>query len=175
MPEFSLNEINSTKSLDNQTNKEINKKKLIMIIGGIVLVLITIITIIVILNSREKTNDSPSNYEIKAEIDCIYEINKLDDIKILGDEFIKKTNFDIYIDGTKIKYTKQYTFDSIGIHSVKYLIYDDLYMDYMFKDIGSIININMTSTSNSKIISLISAFENCYNLKEIIIRGFATK
>ena len=153
--ENSINETNSAKASEdtsqaNKNDKQSNKKKL-LIIGGISL-LITIIVIATILILKLALGDSEDNLEIKGEIKCIYEVEDLSNIKFLGDDFKKVTNFDIYIDGTKIKYSKEYQFNNLGEHEIKFIIYDDVYMDYMFKDISSIIYLNMTSTKNTKII-----------------------
>ena len=178
-------EISSAKSMEEKINKLTKNKidkKLILIIGGIVLLLIVIVLIIIfiIINANNQPEDNNNkqpdeNLEIKAEIICKYEIDILDNVKILGDEFQKIPNFDIFIDGILIKYSKEYKFDKLGEHDIKYLIYDDIFnIDCIFKNISSITYVNMTSTKNAKILSLKSAFENCNNLREIIIKGFDT-
>ena len=45
-------------------------------------------------------------------------------------------------------------------------------MEKMFKNIISLTSISMISNKKEKIISLISTFENCENLKGFIISGF---
>ena len=67
---------------------------------------------------------------------------------------------------TKILYSKVYKFDSIGYNMVKYIIYEDVGIDYRFKDIPNIISIEMISEKNCKIKSMISSFENSTNLKK---------
>ena len=57
---------------------------------------------------------------------------------------------------------------------MKYIIYEDVGIDYRFKDIPNIISIEMISEKNCKIKSMISSFENSTNLKKIIIKGFDT-
>ena len=47
-------------------------------------------------------------------------------------------------------------------------------MDKMFKDIYYVLEINMTSNKSCKILSMISAFENCANLNSLKIEDFNT-
>ena len=78
----------------------------------------------------------------------------------------------IYIDDDKIPYNKIYNFNSTGYHKIEIKFYDNLNMDFMFKDIIYINKIEIISINNSKIFSIISTFENCINLKEFNISGF---
>ena len=47
-------------------------------------------------------------------------------------------------------------------------------MDFMFKDINSLKAVNITSEKNAKLLSIISAFENCKNLEKVNINGIDT-
>ena len=50
-----------------------------------------------------------------------------------------------------------------------------LNMDNMFKDVSSLISVEIKSFNNTEITSMISTFENCENLIEFSISGFSTK
>ena len=41
----------------------------------------------------------------------------------------------------------------------------------MFKDNSSLISVNLTSLNKTKLLSLISTFENCINLREFYLNG----
>ena len=95
-------------------------------------------------------------------------------VLILGAEFTKTTDFDISIDDKIISYSKAIKFNSIGKKNVKFIIYEDLKMDNMFKDVSSLYSINMTSENNAKILSMKGTFENTQYLNEFYINGFDT-
>ena len=161
------NELSSELTGLNKGDRE-KKKKLLIIIGlaTVTVLLITIIIIIIIVsakdnNSNNDNNNNNENLESIAEIKCIYDIQNINEnTLLLGNEFIKNTNFDIYINDDKIKYSKEYKFSKTGLNNVKYIIYEDLQMDYLFKDVQDIISVEMISEKECKINSMISAFEN---------------
>ena len=84
-------EISSAKSMEEKINKLTKNKidkKLILIIGGMVLLLIVIVLIIIfiIINANNQPEDNNNkqpdeNLEIKAEINCKYEIDILKNVK----------------------------------------------------------------------------------------------
>ena len=80
----------------------------------------------------------------------------------------------IYIDGEKVRYTKEYNFQEFGIHRINFLIFEDFNMDYMFKDIPEILSVEMYSEKNATITSMISVFDNAENLVNFKIVGFDT-
>ena len=168
-------ELNSELTGLNKGDKE--KKKRIMIIGLIlsaifIIILLTII-IVIMTGSKNSDDDDSSNMEVIGEINCIYNIQtENENTIILGNEFQKSSNFDIYIDGTKIKYTKEYQFNSMGDHNVQIKLYNNINMDYMFKDVQGLISVEMESDKNCEIISMISTFENCYDFNKFEINGF---
>ena len=84
-------------------------------------------------------------------------------------------DFNIFINGELIKFTKEYKFNSSGKFNVKYVLYNDISMDYMFKGIESLISVEMVSTKNAQIKSMISTFEKCKRLEKFTISGFNTK
>ena len=110
---------------------------------------------------------------IIGEINCVYDIQEdIENTRILGNEFLNESKLDIYIDNKKIKYNKEYKFNSTGIHYITFKLYNNLNMDYMFKDIQNLISVEMISKNNGQILSMISAFENCVQLINFTITGF---
>ena len=123
-----------------------NRKRKIIIISLILIIFIVIVlTISLVLALSSNTFESS---EI-AEINCNYNIQSVnEEIDILGEDFIKNSKFDIYIDGNKIKFTKKYKFEKIKIYNIKYKYYENIEMDYMFKNIYSLISVEMISKNN---------------------------
>jgi len=85
-------------------------KKLIGIILAVLLLIIILIIIIISLSSNSNTNtnkeEDNSNKEKIGEINCIYDIRQtLEKIKLFGDNYEKRTSFDIFIGENKIKYS----------------------------------------------------------------------
>jgi surface protein len=117
-------------------------------------------------------SDSNNEDDIKISgIDCIYSISELN-TTILSSEFENKNNtvIEIYVNRTKINYTKEYSFPSKGKYKIKYILHDELYLDNMFKNIDSVQSIELKNSSNStiKIISMKSTFEGCKNLESVL-------
>ena len=152
---------------------KLDKKKVakIAIISFSVISLLIIIIVIAISLAKDKKNKKPSI----GEIICEYNIQDTKkETMILSKDYIKTTSFDIVINNKAIKYNKGYKFDKIGTNIIVYKIQQNINMDYMFKDIQTLISINITSTKNAKITSMISTFENCENLNIFNINGFNT-
>ena len=166
------NEINSQLTGLNKGNA--TKKTKILLFTGISTLLLILIIIIIIIVVKNINNNKKNEYDKIAEINCIYNIQNKKETIILGNEFVKNSEFDIYINGQKIKYSKKYQFSSIGINKVQYIIYEELGMDFMFKEVSEIINVEMISKKNCKITSMESMFEGAQNLEKIIIKGFDT-
>ena len=134
-----------------------------------ILILIIILIILALKNSGDSNNNS------LGEIICIYDIKSINkDVHLLGDEYIKDSNFDIFIDKQKIKYSKNYKFSKAKKYNVIYKIYENINMNYMFKNISSLISVELKSNKNVKITSMISTFEECSNLESFKINGFDT-
>ena len=107
-------ELNSELTGLNKGEKE--QKKKLFIIGAILtaLFIIMLITIIIVIASSSKnSNDESQTLPTIGEINCVFyvESNNRNTI-LLGNDFQKNSDFDIFIDGNKIKYTKEYRFDS---------------------------------------------------------------
>ena len=108
-----------------------------------------------------------------GEINCSYEIKNIAKNTILiGNEFSKKSLFDLYIDGKKVNYAKEYKFTSLGKHKIQIKLYERINMDYMFKNVKDLISVEMNSENNCIINSMISTFENCNKLVDFNISGF---
>ena len=133
-------------------------------VGAAILILLIIIIIIVASGSK-----GGKNYDISkkiGEIICTYDYDYYSskETQILSDKFSKKSEFDIYIGDKKIKYTKKYKFNENEELKVRFVLFGDINMDYMFVDLPLLLTVNMISEKNAKISSMISAFENCENL-----------
>ena len=129
--------------------------------------------IVILLNKSSSNNTDSINKPIIGTISCKYDISsEKTEIKILGDEFNKKSDFELYINGKKVKYTKKYNFSSFGIIDIEIKLQDNINMDNMFKGISSLISVEMESLNNTKIYSMKSTFENCENLEFFSINGF---
>ena len=156
-------ELNSELTGLNKGEKE--QKKKLLIIGAILsaLFIVILVTIIIVFASRSKeSNDDSQTLPSIGEINCVYYVeSKNKNTILLGNDFQKNSDFDIFIDGIIIKYTKEYRFDSTGNHNVQIKLYNNINMDYMFKDVQEIISVEMKSEKNCVILSMISTFENC--------------
>ena len=160
------------------------KSKKCLIIGisiaALIIIITTIILIVVLSNKgndeektdEEKTDEKEIDKEKIGEIICQFNIkNENQETKILGDEFINNSQLDIYIDGEKINFSKTYNIKSIGNHKIEFIFYDNLNIDYMFKDVEDLYKIEIISENSSKIYSMISTFENCINLESFNFSG----
>ena len=157
-----LNDVNSN-LVPKESFYQKNKKLVITFFISIgVLIIVAILAIIsVVLNKNSKDQEASL-----GDIICVFNIKKINEnIKILGDDYIKNSNFKIFIDGKEIKYSKEYKFLKYGENIVTFSLLEDINMDKMFKDLDYLISVNITSKSNLKILSMESTFENCNFLK----------
>ena len=150
--------------------------------NGLVLI-ITIISLYFLLINKDtnKGKDNHKNFieisneknEVLGEINCVYEVSSLNrKVPLFGKEFIKSSNFSVYLDSKLIQFSKEYEFKTLGKHDLKILLYEDLNMDYMFKEVPNLVSINMTSNKNCKILSMISTFQNDHSFIYFTINGF---
>ena len=138
----------SSKDLINDSNKIKINKKIISLIVIISLIIISLIIILIILLSSSKSYKS----EI-GQINCKYDVKiKNKDINILGEKFEKNSEFDIFIDGKLIKYSKKYVFAQKKTYQIQFRLYENLNMDFMFKNIDSLISVEMISENLQKLI-----------------------
>ena len=147
--------INDLGSMNSDKIKANEAKKNYFIIGGIMIALIILMIVIIIFMASGSSSDNKKNEKKSSigTINAIYEINMINTkISILGEEFKKNSDFDIYIDNQKMnQYSKVYIFNKIGIYKINIELYEDINMDYMFKDIQSLVSVGMNSKNNCKI------------------------
>ena len=174
-----LNDFSS--NLSGMQNDKNSFNKTIIIISVVsVIFIILLVLLIVLLNkssSDEKDEkDNPNeNKEVIGNITCVYQIDKTnEEVKILGDNFKKPDNFDIYVNGGKINYCIAYKFPKLEENTIEFILYENLNMDEMFSNVPSLKSVKMSSNKNCKILSMISTFENCNNLESFNIDGFST-
>ena len=166
-------ELNSELTGLNKGEKAKRKKQIIIASALSLLFIIIIIVIIILINTGSNLDEDTSNLELLGEINCIYDVQSISSNTLLiGNDFIKNDEFDIYIDNKRVKYSKDYKFDTIGRHHLLIKLYNELDMNYMFKDVKDIVSIEMKSDKNCRISSMISTFENCNNLISFNIYGF---
>ena len=170
------NELYSELRRLNKSEREKNKLKLIIGLSlGICLILLTIIIIILVttINKNNPDNNGRSKKTVIGVINCIYYIEtSKDNTLLLGNDFDKNFDFDIYIGQSLIKNKKLYKFYTLGIHEVQIRLYENINMDYMFKNVEGIISVEMKSEKNCQILSMISTFENCEKFKSFKVEGF---
>ena len=164
----------------NKGEKEERKKQIMFTIIGTIIFIILCILVIILVSNTESNKSKDKNDEeedvkkiIVGEINCIYDIgSSSQNTALLGKEFNKNSEFDIYVDGKIIKFSKEYKFESVGIHNVSIKLYGDINMDNMFKDVEDLNQIELISENNCQITSMISTFENCFNLYNFTVIGF---
>ena len=114
------------------------------------------------------------NQPILGEIICTYCIKTtLWNTTLLGKEFELNSELDMYLNNKFIIYSKEYKISSLGNHQIKFILYEDLNMNYMFKDIEDLVYVEMMSDNNCQILSMISTFEKTKYLSQIKITGFS--
>ncbi len=155
-------------------------QKIIFIIISLSLVVVIAITIVllILLLSPQSSSDSDSNppptpqpKNIIGEISCEYNIETTETL-ILGNNYQKLSDFDIIIEGKKVDYNIKYKFENFGKHNIQFILYNDINMLNMFKDVDSLIEVNMTTENDVKILNIENCFENCINLNSVYIKGF---
>jgi len=164
----------------NKKNKKSKNKYILIAIGVAIFIIILIILLILLTNTN--TKDSSNNeeeeeeeYEIIGEINCIYNIMTVNtETQLVNEDYRKENNFGLYIDRNKIKYSKKYKFTNLGMHEVKFALYEDLKMENMFKGIQSLISVEMIGINETQILSINNAFEGCTHLTSFSISKFDT-
>ena len=171
--EVNLNdEITSQKKTD-----EIPLWKKKLIISAVIAMSIIIILVVILLAVRTSNNDeNDHNEEFLGEINCQYKVEDTSKkTLLLGGEFQKNDDFEIFIDKKKIKYSKEYEFDKPGTYQVQFRLYSNkINMDYMFKSLPELYSVIMLSEDDVQLTSMISTFENCSNLNDLTITGYNT-
>ena len=155
-----------------------SKQKNIIIVAGLLVLFFVVLIIVIILIPKSSGNESgseeepvppPIDGEIVGKIECIHDVQSVNDYTlILSDNYEKNDLFDLQIGGKSVKYSKNYKFGKSGENNVTFVLYGDINMEYMFKDLPTLKTVKMTSEKNAKITSLKGAFEKCTNLEELI-------
>ena len=165
-------------NLDDLDNVELSKpekftpKQKKLIIAGVAALIIILIIIIIVVSVNSSSSSSSKKKKI-GEFNCTFELDNISNkTKILSKDYKKNSDFDIYIDNKKVSFTNEYKFNKAGLHNITYVLYEDINMDYMFKDVPELTSIILFSEKNAKIKSMISAFESCKSLKNFLNTGF---
>ena len=111
----------------NKGEKEAKKKQLMigLIVGAGILLIAIIIIIIIVANSKDEIQAEPKTI---GEINCLYDIQKTKTV-LFGEQFLKGNSaFDIFIDGKKKKYTREYEFSNYGEHTIQIRIYSQYFL-----------------------------------------------
>ena len=141
----------------------------------LVLVIIGVILIFVLPNSS-KENDN-KDLPKKAIIKLIYQIKQNDlNTRPISHEYNVQNNFELYLEGLKIKRFDNFQFTKIRKYNIEIVLYENnLNMDFMFKNITTLTSIQMiTNNETIYIDSMKSTFENCISLTSISLSGFTT-
>ena len=176
MNDFTVDDIISEET---PPEKSSNLKKNLIVAGVAFSVIVVLIVLIILMGSKDKDKDKDEKKikkDIIGEINCNYQINEENKlIKIIGEDFKFGDNIDIVINTKPLnKPVKEYKFPSVGTYKINFLIYDSINMDYMFKDVSSLISAIMFSNQNAKIESMVSTFEKTKHLVYFSITGFDT-
>ena len=137
MEETLSGELDSEMTGLNKDESLYKKKKLIIVISSAIALSLVILLIILVVTSpknKKPYNNSDESEEgeeeeeekgddIRPEIPYIGELNAIYEVQtisqntlILGKEYSKTSDFNIYIDEKPLKYTKEYQFSSLGKH-----------------------------------------------------------
>ena len=57
-----------------------------------------------------------------------------------------------------INFTKKFKFNEEGNHIIRIDLYENLDMNYMFKNLDNLVSVEMNSNNNCQILSMISNF-----------------
>ena len=153
--DYKLSDYGSNFSSVLEKKWKIKMKTIIISILGVILLIISLIIILVIIYKKEEDEESDIDDEDysklvkKGQITCTYNIDdNTVKTKILGEEHEKPTTFQMIIDGKNIKYSKEYKFSTIGTHYITFNLFEDLSLDYMFKDVETLTEIKLESDKN---------------------------
>ena len=170
--------------LNNKMNDRRQLIKTICLFVVFSIIIIGVILIVFLSTSGDSNTDNsdstpdieptPEEYGNFGQINCTYKVSDINNpIKIINNKFIQKERLTIIIDNNIIPFTSSYKFNTKGNHSVTYIInYKNIDMNYIFKDILSLISVVMVSENSIIINNIENAFENCQNLLSFGIRGF---
>ena len=171
------------KEFDSKTvNLEKNNKKLFSFtkILGIFVLLSLIVVVLSLfktgftsanLRSLKLKNFNQNEAKVIGEIICTFDVTN-QKTQIFSNDFIKLSNFQVYLDELPVEYKNEYEFTDYGVHKIKIELYEDLNMDNMFKNIPDLISVEMNSEENCKILSMKSTFKGAVSFQSFNINGF---
>ena len=140
----------------NQNQKKgcISKKALIIILIIISVIIISAILLIIFLfTASNKPKEEP-----RLEIFCYYKIyTSFNETPLLSEDYenVNQSIINIDINGTLINYTKNYKFPENGLYPIKFLLNKTIHMKNMFKNIQSLIDVEVFSNiPDTKIMSI---------------------
>ena len=126
--------------------KKCSKIKILAISTGVIAILLTILIILIITFVRVESTRPLSPEEIQGAIKCSFIIEKTGiNTDILYHDYKPLYNIDVVIDNKRVEFTKYYKFKERGYHQVNFYINNDENIDYMFKDVSSIVSIEIDS------------------------------
>ena len=169
------NSINSEENIINDSEKSDSDKSdhsdqpkkcsliKILAISAIIFVVICIfLVVIIIVFVRHESTRPFTPEEIVGSIKCIYYINITNkEVELLSKEYNNKSNIDLTIDNKRVEFKKKYSFNKEGYHNITFYIDQNETLDYMYKDIISLISVELYSRQDINIISM--------NLMQIMI------
>ena len=158
--------------------KKSNKKLILTVI--IVSILFLLILIGIILFFVLRGSDQPESNETKPplikqdEIICEYEISDIEnEIQLINQNYQNKQNITMFIDNKEVPFTNIYKFTSKKKYNIKFNLNEkNLDLKNMFKNISSLVKVEMSTSSGIIINDIEGAFEDCDNLLELKIKGF---
>ena len=158
--------------LDKDGQKSNNKLILIIIIGSIIFLAI-LIGIILFFALRGSDEAEPPLIK-QGEINCEYEISDIEnEIQLINQNYQNKQKITMFIDNKEVPFTNIYKFTSKKKYNIKFNLNEkNLDLKNMFKNISSLVKVEMITNSGIIINDIEGAFEDCDNLLELKIKGF---
>ena len=141
-------------------------KKQYLIIGGVAIVILILTIVIVVLATKGNGSSGGSGGEGEGEgegskqddhdpsnaigiINVDYRIGSTTSpTQLISENYYKDSAFSIYINDEFVVYSKKYTFKSRDNQKVKFVVYEEINMNKMFKDVKEITGIEITSDKN---------------------------
>ena len=162
---YTLNDEGELVIDDSGTKSQAKWKKIAIISIALCIALILLIIVIVLISKYGISK--PKSKSPQGEIICTYDINSITKpTQIISKDYDDSNiNFEILLNNEKIPFSKNITFKFPGFQKVRFILYGDINMKNMFKEIDSLLSLEMTSNKKAKLNSIESAFENCINFK----------
>ena len=135
-----LNDFSSEEIKQSKTMSPKMKKIIIGVAISLLLIIVISIIIISLLPSKkdDRNDEEDGNNNIPnsfGTITCIYDINDISkETLLLSNDYIKESNFEIYIEDKQIPYSKSFKFSKMEKYIVKFELYEDISLNNMFKN-----------------------------------------